>query len=248
MLDHIFTPRTSVGELCTCLNEIIQNIALLYRGEEETQEAFVHLYREPLFKAYTILNRFHTLLQSGELTLQPLTFKRLLNRLLSGISIPFNGEPVMGLQIMGLLETRNLDFKNVIMLSVNEGKLPDTRNDSSFIPYTLRRAFGMTTIDYKNSLHAYYFYRLLQCAEHITLMHNTSSDGLNRGEWSRFMLQFLVEWPHNIQKKYLEATQTLQTSEKIEIQKNTCYPRASLHALQQPGAPLPLRPQYVYGL
>ena len=82
------------------------------------------------------------------------------------------------------------------MLSVNEGQLPKSGGDSSFIPYNLRKAFGMTTIEHKIAVYAYYFYRLLQRAEKVTLLYNTSSDGLNRGEWSRFMLQFLIEWPH----------------------------------------------------
>ena len=100
------------------------------------------------------------------------------------------------MQVMGVLETRNLDFRNLIMLSLNEGQLPKNGGDSSFIPYNLRKAFGMTTIEHKNSVYAYYFYRLIQRAENITLLYNTASDGLNRGEMSRFMLQFLVESPH----------------------------------------------------
>ena len=95
------------------------------------------------------------------------------------------------MQVMGVLETRNLDFRNLIMLSLNEGQLPKAGGDSSFIPYNLRKAFGMTTIEHKNSVYAYYFYRLIQRAENITLLYNTASDGLNRGEMSRFMLQFL---------------------------------------------------------
>lgn len=103
---------------------------------------------------------------------------------------------------MGVLETRNLDFRHLVLLSVNEGQLPKSGGDSSFIPYNLRKAFGMTTIEHKIAVYAYYFYRLLQRAERITLMYNTSSDGLNRGEWSRFMLQFLIEWPHPITRHF----------------------------------------------
>ena len=106
---------------------------------------------------------------------------------------------------MGVLETRNLDFRNLIMLSLNEGQLPKGGGESSFIPYNLRKAFGMTTIEHKNAVYAYYFYRLIQRAENITLIYNSSSDGLNRGEWSRFMLQFLVEWPHETSYEFLEA-------------------------------------------
>ena len=142
-----------------------------------------------------------------------------MNRLLTATNIPFHGEPAIGMQVMGVLETRNLDFRNLIMLSLNEGQLPKAGGDSSFIPYNLRKAFGMTTIEHKNSVYAYYFYRLIQRAENITLLYNTASDGLNRGEMSRFMLQFLVESPHDISRQYLEAGQSPQQSLKIEIQK-----------------------------
>lgn len=97
--------------------------------------------------------------------------------------------------------------------------MPKAGGDSSFIPYNLRKAFGMTTIEHKNAVYAYYFYRLIQRAENVTLLYNTSSDGLNRGEMSRFMLQFLVESPHNISLEYLEAGQSPQQAREIEIHK-----------------------------
>ena len=142
-----------------------------------------------------------------------------MNRPPTSTNIPFHGEPAIGMQVMGVLETRNLDFRNLIMLSLNEGQLPKAGGDSSFIPYNLRKAFGMTTIEHKNSVYAYYFYRLIQRAENITLLYNTASDGLNRGEMSRFMLQFLVESPHDISREYLEAGQSPQHSREIEIHK-----------------------------
>ena len=175
------------------------------------------------------MNRLLSLIENGELDVRVDTFKRLLNRILTASNIPFHGEPAIGMQIMGVLETRNLDFKNLLMLSLNEGQLPKAGGDSSFIPYNLRKAFGMTTIEHKNSVYAYYFYRLIQRAENITLMYNTSSDGLNRGEWSRFMLQFLVEWDHNISLKYLEAGQSPQSARAITIEKTPDIVSRMLH-------------------
>ena len=105
------------------------------------------------------------------------TFRRLMVKVLSSTNIPFHGEPAIGMQVMGVLETRNLDFRHLVMLSVNEGQLPKNGGDSSFIPYNLRKAFGMTTIEHKIAVYAYYFYRLLQRAEKVTLMYNNSSDG-----------------------------------------------------------------------
>ena len=166
-----------------------------------------------------MVNRLLNLIENGELQIRIDTLKRLLSRILNATNIPFHGEPAIGMQVMGVLETRNLDFRNLIMLSLNEGQLPKSSGESSFIPYNLRKAFGMTTIEHKNAVYAYYFYRLIQRAENVTLVYNTSSDGLNRGEWSRFMLQFLVEWPHDISREFLEAGQSPQSSRDICIEK-----------------------------
>ena len=221
-LTRLFTPLSGNLNLCIRLSETLQQVASIYQantsGTEDT-DAFNQLYRESLFKAYTTINRFRTLIEEDELTVQSETFRRLLVKVLSATNIPFHGEPAIGMQVMGVLETRNLDFRHLVLLSVNEGQLPKSGGDSSFIPYNLRKAFGMTTIEHKIAVYAYYFYRLLQRAERITLMYNTSSDGLNRGEWSRFMLQFLIEWPHPITRQFLEAGQSPQGTSPITVEK-----------------------------
>ena len=221
-LTQLFTPLSGNLNLCIRLSETLQQVASIYQantsGTEDT-DAFNQLYRESLFKAYTTINRFRTLIEEDELTVQSETFRRLLVKVLSTTNIPFHGEPAIGMQVMGVLETRNLDFRHLVLLSVNEGQLPKSGGDSSFIPYNLRKAFGMTTIEHKIAVYAYYFYRLLQRAERITLMYNTSSDGLNRGEWSRFMLQFLIEWPHPITRQFLEAGQSPQGTSPITVEK-----------------------------
>ncbi len=218
-LEQVFTPQTGISALCQYLTDTLREVSILYRQEQETDDIFNQLYRESLFKSYTLINRLLSLIDSGELNLQTDTLKRLLCRLLATSNIPFHGEPAIGMQVMGVLETRNLDFRNLIMLSLNEGQLPKAGGESSFIPYNLRKAFGMTTIEHKNAVYAYYFYRLIQRAENITLLYNTSSDGLNRGEMSRFMLQFLVESPHDISREYLEAGQSPQSGREIRIEK-----------------------------
>lgn len=221
-LTRLFTPLSGNLNLCIRLSETLQQVASIYQantsGTEDT-DAFNQLYRESLFKAYTTINRFRTLIEEDELTVQSETFRRLLVKVLSATNIPFHGEPAIGMQVMGVLETRNLDFRHLVLLSVNEGQLPKSGGDSSFIPYNLRKAFGMTTIEHKIAVYAYYFYRLLQRAERITLMYNTSSDGLNRGEWSRFMLQFLIEWPHPITRQFLKAGQSPQGTSPITVEK-----------------------------
>ena len=219
-LTKVFTPQESIRSLCVYLTDLLQAVTQLYRNEEASDEVFSQLYRESLFNSYTLINRLLSLIDDGTLAIQPNTLRRLLSRLLAGASIPFHGEPAIGMQIMGLLETRNLDFDNLLMLSVNEGKLPHGESDASFVPYILRKAFGMTTIEHKISVYAYYFYRLIQRAKHVTLLYNTSTEGMNRGEMSRFMLQFLVEWPHSIKQSYLETTQQPADHRVIEIQKD----------------------------
>lgn len=218
-LEQIFTPKTGISALCQYLTEMLREVAVLYRQEQETDDIFNQLYRESLFKSYTLINRLLNLIDNGELNIQIDTLRRLLCRLLATSNIPFHGEPAIGMQVMGVLETRNLDFRNLIMLSLNEGQLPKAGGDSSFIPYNLRKAFGMTTIEHKNALYAYYFYRLIQRAENVTLLYNTASEGLNRGEMSRFMLQFLVESPHSISREYLEAGQSPQSGREIRVEK-----------------------------
>lgn len=220
VLELLFTPHRNNLDLCSMLSEALKEVAVIYQQQAASHsDAFDQLYRESLFKTYTLVNRFHTLIESKELNVQAGTFQRLLTRVMSSSSIPFHGEPAIGMQIMGVLETRNLDFRHLIMLSVNEGQLPKAGGDSSFIPYNLRKAFGMTTIDHKIAVYAYYFYRLMQRAEKVTLVYNTATDGINRGELSRFMLQFLIEWGYPVLRKQLEAAQSPQDSTPIIIEK-----------------------------
>ncbi|MCE2617581.1 PD-(D/E)XK nuclease family protein [Phocaeicola oris] len=226
-LNMLFTPINKNNiELCSRLNEILQKVTEIYKEKPSSNEmtaqekAFNQLYRESLFKVYTTINRFHTLIDNNELIIKPQTLTKLISRVLFSMNIPFHGEPAIGLQVMGVLETRNLDFKHLILLSVNEGQLPKSEGDSSFIPYNIRKAFGMTTIEHQMAVYAYYFYRMIQRAEKITLIYNTFCEGLNKGEWSRFMLQFLLESNQNIKRYYLKSEQSPQPVEEITIEKN----------------------------
>lgn len=220
MLEILFTPVTTNSNLCQLITKALEKVALSYQQQKPSDTtAFDQLYREALFKTYTLMNRFYTLIEDKDLNVKPETLQRLLTRVMATSSIPFHGEPAIGLQVMGVLETRNLDFRHLIMLSVNEGQLPKGGNDASFIPYNLRKAFGMTTIDHKIAVYAYYFYRLLQRTEKATLIFNTATDGINRGEMSRFMLQFIIEWGYPVKRLRLEAAQSPQGSTPICISK-----------------------------
>lgn len=220
-LSKLFTPCFTLTELCNYLTELLKEVASIYREETTDKDVFNQLYQESLFKCYTICNRMLNLVSSGNLKVRTDTFKRLIHRLMGSTNIPFHGEPAIGMQIMGVLETRNLDFKNVVILSLNEGLLPKTGGESSFIPYSLRKAFEMTTIEHQDAIYAYYFYRLIQRAENVSFLYNTSSDGLNQGEASRFLLQFMIEWPHSISHEFLEAGQSPLSTHEISLPKTS---------------------------
>ena len=192
---HHLTISPILHHIATLIKQV--GIATKPEGDPLTQES--------VFRMYTILNRLATLADSGDLLVDNTTLRRLVSQLVSSSSIPFHGEPVVGVQIMGVLETRNIDFDNVLLLSCNEGNMPKGINDSSFIPYSIRKAHHLTTIDNKVALYSYYFHRLLQRAGDITIAYNNSTDNGHTGEMSRFMLQLLVESGQKINHYCLTA-------------------------------------------
>ena len=156
---------------------------------------FLILNSESLFRMYTLLNRLSNLADEGILTVDVPTLQRLVTQIVQKTSIPFHGEPAEGVQVMGVLETRNLDFDHVLLLSCNEGNMPRGENDTSFIPYAIRKAYGLTTVDQKVAIYQHYFHRLLQRTHDVTILYNNATSGSQRGEMSRFMLQLMVETP-----------------------------------------------------
>ena len=128
-------------------------------------------------------------LRKKTLPVQPKTYAHLLQQLMSSVTVPFKGEPLRGLQIMGPLETRALDFSNVIILSSNEGVFPRRNVSMSFIPPELRRGFGLPTYEHQDAVWAYYFYRLLSRAENVWMIYDSRTAGLKSGEESRYIKQ-----------------------------------------------------------
>ena len=122
------------------------------------------------------------------------TLQSVFSQLVSQEIIPFHGEPLKGLQLMGILETRTLDFKNVIILSVNEGILPKGRTNNSFIPYDIKKYFGLPTYAENDAVFSYHFYRILQRAQNVSLLYNSETDDMGSGERSRFITQLLSEY------------------------------------------------------
>lgn len=130
-------------------------------------------------------------------------FLRLFRQLVRTQKIPFSGEPLKGLQVMGVLETRNLDFKNVFVLSLNEGAFPSKGNNGSYIPHNIRRAYKLPTLAQQDAMYSYLFYRVLQRAENVFLFYNSETDVLGQGEMSRYLQQLLFESGLNIRKHVL---------------------------------------------
>ena len=174
---------------------------------------------ESLFRMYTLLNRLCGLVDSGILKVDIITMQRLIGQLITSTSIPFHGEPAEGIQVMGVLETRNLDFDHVLLLSCNEGNMPRGVNDTSFIPYAIRKAYGLTTVDYKVAIYQHYFHRLLQRASDVTILYNNATSDGKTAEMSRFMLQLMVDNRIPISFLTLKAGQTPQLHAPKTIQK-----------------------------
>jgi len=149
----------------------------------------INVRNEFIYRVILSLNRLESVISDPGFTVTIPTYIRILDKILRNQSVPFSGEPLSGIQIMGILETRTLDFKNIIMLSVNEGVLPSVSAGSSFIPFNLRTAFGLPDINHQESIFSYHFYRLLQRAENVTLIYNSNPEGMKTGEMSRYILQ-----------------------------------------------------------
>ena len=188
------------------LSSLISHLkAIAQKGNTDHQDD--PLFQESLFRAYTLVNRLSDLMNEGVLNVTMNTMQRLVGQVIQQTSIPFHGEPAEGLQVMGVLETRNIDFDHVLLLSCGEGMMPRGVNDSSFIPHSIRKAYNLTTVENKVGIYSYYFHRLLQRASDVTILYNNSTEGGQRGEMSRFMLQLMVEYPHPIQHYSLSSGQ-----------------------------------------
>ncbi|WHF52192.1 PD-(D/E)XK nuclease family protein [Chryseobacterium gotjawalense] len=150
------------------------------------------------------------------------TLEVLINQLVNSETIDFQGEPLQGLQVMGLLETRLLNFENIILLSTNEGKLPLGNSQNTYLPFDVRQHFHMHTFLENDSIYAYHFYRLLQDSQHVHLLFNALSSGVNTGEKSRFITQIEIEDQHHqIENIIIENSSEPINKQLIQIEKSS---------------------------
>ncbi|HYW96233.1 MAG TPA: PD-(D/E)XK nuclease family protein, partial [Bacteroidales bacterium] len=177
------------------------------------------LEREFIFHIKTRLNKLHEIFSNNPVDTSIETFTRLFRKIMNSSRIPFEGEPLQGIQLMGILETRILDFKNVLFLSLNEGVMPASSQSLSYIPANLRYAFGMPTREDKDAIYAYYFYRLIQRAEHIDIMYNSKTEGVNSGEPARYIYQLKYLFDTDIRFETVSFKIGEKKAEAISIEK-----------------------------
>lgn len=180
VLDPKLASATQIRAFADYQKVVIRTMAAPLAGDREL--ALELEYAKEYYKSVNIL-------QEIGLEVLPMTYVRLLDQLLGGVTVPFRGEPLKGLQIMGPLETRALDFKDLVIMSANEGTFPRRSVSSSFVPPELRRGFGMPAYEYQDAVWAYYFYRMISRAERVWMLVDSRAEGLKSGEESRYIKQ-----------------------------------------------------------
>ncbi len=198
----IFKQVNEAEDLVVYLREIFLHVLEIFASEEE--KLLPELHREFVLRILIHLNSLETLLSSHP-DIPMAIFERLFRKMLSLMRIPFEGEPLSGLQVMGILETRMLDFRHVILLSMNEEVMPASQFRHSYIPYALRLAFGMPSREDMDGIYAYYFNRLLQRAERVDLLFNGTSEGIRTGEMSRYLHQLIYKRGVDIRRPGVEV-------------------------------------------
>ena len=216
LFELFFAKVNNAGMATNALQQVLsyvlkQQLAAKTLKQTET-DLFVAVIKE--------LNRLHDALNEHLRTAddhKELSFVlSLIQKALQGVAVPLSGEPLQGIQVMGLLESRNLDFEQVYILGVNEGILPQVSISPSFIPDSIRRAHGLPVIENQDAISAYMFYRLLQRSEKISLVYNAQTDDTNTGEPSRFLRQ--LEYESGYHFNYLQQQQNIATETKAMVQ------------------------------
>ncbi|KPL16161.1 MAG: hypothetical protein AMS26_05525 [Bacteroides sp. SM23_62] len=187
---HVFKKLGNPEDIADYLMSILEYIT---RSDDGESNAVPALELEFIYRVYTRIKRLKDVISRLDLSFTLPTFLRLFHKILQRTSIPFSGEPLSGIQVMGVLETRVLDFDRIILLSMNEGAFPKTSTSASFIPHNLRFGFNLPTLEYQDAIYAYYFYRLIHRAQEISLVYNNQNEGLNTGEKSRYIHQLRYE-------------------------------------------------------
>ncbi len=220
-LAEIFTPTDDAWQnVADYLIDVVSGTMQHGVKGESVDETETKQQVEFLITIVEHLRQLKNSLMECEIQLSVRIFASLLRRLLQTVRIPYEGEPLEGVQVMGILETRNLDFENVLLLSVNDDTFPGNRATSfSFIPYNLRLAYGLPTPMHHEGVYAYYFYRLLQRARRVHMVYCSRSDEKSSGEQSRYIYQLEYESPHTVLRKSVKVDINMADVKPIEVAK-----------------------------
>lgn len=210
----IFRKIETVSELTQYLSDLLLHVFKQLEKKENTE-----FEREFVFHLYTVVKRLSDIIAYQKYQPSPDTWLLLFRRIAEQETVPFKGEPLSGLQIMGLLETRALDFDKLIILSMNEGVFPRTSPPNSFIPYNLRKGHNLPTIDNQDAIFAYYFYRLINRASEVKLVYSTTKTVTGEGEMSRFLQQLYYEYPGEVKIETAIQQVNIPVYQKIEASK-----------------------------
>lgn len=213
-LKTVFTPVSGRPDLCDYLIRI-----LTLAGGGLNEAYATRQKREYLFMIVDCIHRLTTVVEECGIEFGEAVFLMSLRKMLHKQKIVFEGEPLIGVQVMGILETRNLDFENVLILSVNESGFPGSLYSSSFVPANLRFAYGLPVTQSHEAMYAYYFYRLLQRAKRIHLVYNSKNTEMDTGEPSRFLHQLRYEAPHRLVRRNIALNVNVDVPAPIEIAK-----------------------------
>lgn len=221
LLNTIFQPVTSTADFIKYLLQILQQLSIGWKNAAtETNE--YQLERDFLQQFYMTINRVETIIaeNSNDAGMTIDTLSRIIQQLVAGISIPFVGEPLDGLQVMGVLESRGLDFENLIITSFNEGVFPKKTSQNSFIPYSLRKGFGLPTFEHHDAITSYNFYRLIHRARNIYFVFDSRTEGTQSGEVSRYINQLNYHYGLNIEKQSVNYDISFGETKAVLVSKN----------------------------
>jgi hypothetical protein len=217
----IFSPATQGLDVNNYLNNILHELFNKLQSDASTPTGLINRLEAEFISCYQqVLVRLGSILNSSNENISLKTYTRLLRKIVNGRRVPFTGEPLLGLQLMGILETRAIDFEHVVLLSMNEGIYPRAIPSVSFIPGNLRRGFGLPTPEQHDAMYAYYFYRLIQRATQVTLLYNTAPNLNGPGEMSRFISQLCFDKKLDINRQHVNFDIRTRLPNPIIIERN----------------------------
>ena len=223
------------------MKNVIQNCIIICKN---LKESVVGIEKEYVFRFYTIFQQLNTLNNDFGYITNIKTLHQFFTQFVNNEKLSFQGEPLEGLQLMGMLETRVIDFETVIITSANEGVLPMSKSEKSFIPLDVKKHFGLPTYKEKDAIFSYHFHRLLHRAKNIYLVYNTEGDAFGTGEKSRFLNQLEIE-RNDIKYKILTPKTTINNKRLIEIKKSESLMN-SLRELAKKGVSPSALATYIY--